>query len=137
MGNGRAGRESCETKSLKSMLIFYYALLGLISGAFSGLVGIGGGIIIVPALVYLSGFTQQTAQGTTIALLVLPIGILGALEYYRNGHVDLRVALLICLGFVFGSLFGAKLALLLPTSVLKKIFGGTMVLIGLKMLVGA
>jgi hypothetical protein len=118
------------------MLIFYYLLIGLIAGVFSGLVGIGGGIIIVPALVFLFGFTQQTAQGTTIALLVLPIGILGALEYYKHGHVDFRVVLFIALGFLFGSLFGAKFALMIPTAILKKIFGGTMVLIGLKMLLG-
>lgn len=118
------------------MLLLYCTLLGLIAGAFSGLVGIGGGIIIVPALVYLFGFTQQTAQGTTLALLVLPIGILGAWEYYKQGHVDIRVALLICLGFVIGSLFGAKLALILPTAVLKKIFGGLLALVGFKILLG-
>jgi uncharacterized membrane protein YfcA len=118
------------------MLIFYYLLLGLLAGLFSGLVGIGGGIIIVPALVYLFGFTQQTAQGTTIALLVLPIGILGALEYYRQGHVDFRVVAFIALGFLFGSLFGAKFALMIPTAVLKKIFGGILALIGLKMFLG-
>lgn len=114
----------------------FYIVLGLIAGAFSGLVGIGGGIIIVPALVFFSGFTQQMAQGTTLALLVLPIGLLGALEYYRHGSVDLKVVGLICIGFMLGSLFGAKLALVLPTLLLKRIFGGTLVLIGLKILIG-
>ncbi len=118
------------------MVFLYYSLLGMLAGGFSGLVGIGGGIILVPALVFLFGFSQQSAQGTTLALLVLPIGLLGALEYYRHGYVDLKVAGLICLGFMVGSLFGAKLALILPTAVLKKIFGGTLLLLGLKMLVG-
>lgn len=113
-----------------------YALLGLLAGAFSGLVGIGGGIIVVPALVLLFGFSQQSAQGTTLALLVLPIGILGALEYYRQGYVDLKIALLIAVGFLVGSLLGAKFALLLPTVVLQKIFGGVLLLLGLKMLFG-
>jgi uncharacterized membrane protein YfcA len=118
------------------MLIFYYTLLGLVAGVFSGLVGIGGGIIIVPALVYLFGLTQQTAQGTTIALLVLPIGILAAWEYHKQGYVDYRIVAFIALGFLLGSLFGAKFALMVPTLLLKRIFGGTLVLIGFKMLLG-
>ncbi|MCE3236317.1 MAG: hypothetical protein K0Q50_2508 [Vampirovibrio sp.] len=116
------------------MPILFYALLGLIAGAFSGLVGIGGGIIIVPALVFLGGFSQQMAQGTTLALLVLPIGVLGAWEYYKHGYVDIKVAGLVCLGFVLGSLVGAKLAVVLPTVVLKRVFGATLLLIGAKML---
>ena len=117
-------------------MLLYLALLilGLAAGACSGLVGIGGGIIIVPALVLGFGFSQQMAQGTTLALMVLPIGILGALEYYRHGYVDLKVAALICLGFFLGNLFGAKLAVVLPTLMLKRIFGGTLLVIGLKML---
>lgn len=116
------------------MAIVYYLALGLAAGALSGLVGIGGGIVIVPALVMFAGFTQQAAQGTTLALLVLPIGLLGAWEYYRQGYVDLRVAGLIALGFVLGSLGGARLAIGLPTLALKRIFGGALLLIGLKML---
>lgn len=117
-------------------MLFYFLLVGLLAGACSGLVGIGGGTIIVPILVMYFGFSQQMAQGTTLALLIPPIGLLGALEYYRHGYVDLRVAGLICLGFIIGSLFGAKLAVLLPTIVLKRIFGGTLVALGLKMLLG-
>ena len=118
------------------MLIFYALLLGLMAGTLSGLVGIGGGIVIVPVLVYVFGFTQKTAQGTTLALMVLPIGVLGAWEYYRHGHADLRVGLLIALGFVFGSLLGARFALMLPVALLKRIFGGILMLLGLKMLLG-
>lgn len=117
-------------------LLLSYSMLGLLAGAFSGLVGIGGGIIIVPVLVFWFGFSQQMAQGTTLALLVLPIGLLGALEYYRHGYVDLKVAGLICAGFMVGSLLGAKMAVILPTILLKRIFGGALLLIGAKMLFG-
>jgi uncharacterized membrane protein YfcA len=113
-----------------------FILLGLVAGIFSGLVGIGGGVILVPAMVFMLGFSQQMAQGTTLAMLVLPVGILGALEYYRHGYVDMKVVGLLCLGFVLGSFFGAKLAVILPTEVLKRIFGGTLVVFGLKMLIG-
>jgi uncharacterized protein len=110
--------------------------IGLAAGAFSGLLGIGGGIIIVPALVAGLGFTQKLAQGTTLAMLVLPIGLLGAIEYSRQGLVDWKVMSWIAVGFLIGNLFGARLALLLPTPILKKIFGIVMMLIGLKMLTG-
>lgn len=110
------------------------ALLGLAVGALSGLVGIGGGIFLIPALVYFYGFSQTMAQGTTIALLVPPIGILAAWTYYKNGYVDLRAAALICAGFVIGGLFGAKLAVAMPKDVLRRIFGAFMLLVGLRML---
>ena len=114
--------------------IVLYILLGLVAGAFSGVVGLGGGVVIVPALVFLFGMTQHQAQGTTLALLVPPIGILAALEYYKRGYVDLRIAAFICLGFVLGGLIGAKIATGLPNDVLRKIFGGALLLIGAKMI---
>lgn len=111
-----------------------FVALGLGVGVVSGMVGIGGGIFLVPILVYAYGFSQQTAQGTTTALLVPPIGILAALTYYKRGYVDLRAAGLICAGFVLGGLFGARFAVNLPQLVLKRIFGGTMLLVGAKLL---
>jgi uncharacterized membrane protein YfcA len=87
--------------------VLLYLLLGLIAGITSGLIGVGGGIIIVPALVFLFGFSQHEAQGTTLALLVPPIGLLAAWTYYQNGYVDLKVAGYICAGFFLGGLFGA------------------------------
>jgi uncharacterized membrane protein YfcA len=98
------------------------------------LVGIGGGILIIPALVFLFGFTQQQAQGTTLALMVPPIGILAAWTYYTQGYVDVKVAGLICAGFVVGGYFGAKLAVGIPKDLLQKIFGGFLLLVSLKML---
>lgn len=111
-----------------------YIILGIIAGVLSGLVGIGGGVIIVPALVILLGFSQHTAQGTTIALMVPPIGILAAWAYYSQGYVDLKAAAIICVGFVFGGYFGAKLALSLPRFYLEKFFAVALLLISLKML---
>ncbi len=109
-------------------------ILGCVAGAASGLIGIGGGIIIVPALVLLFGFSQQVAQGTTLALMVPPLGILAAMTYYRQGYVDMRAAGLICAGFLLGSILGADLSVRLPAEVLTRIFGGVLVTIGFKML---
>ena len=108
--------------------------VGLAAGVMSGLVGIGGGIVIVPALVFLLGFTQQQAQGTTLALLVPPIGILAAWTYYRQGYVDLKVGGIICLGFLLGGLIGARVATSLPDGILEKIFAIALLLVSLKML---
>ena len=114
--------------------IMFYIILGLIAGTLSGLIGIGGGIIIIPALVFLKGFSQHLAQGTTLALMVPPVGILAAWTYYKNGHVDLRVALLICLGFFIGGFWGAKFANVIPSITLEKIFGVALLVISLKMI---
>ena len=117
-------------------MVLLYLLLGLVAGILSGLIGIGGGVLIVPALVFLFGLPQHQAQGTTLALLVPPIGILAAWTYYKAGHVDLKIAAFICLGFLFGGLLGAKFAVGLPTRALQKIFGTAVVLIGCKMILG-
>jgi len=112
---------------------FSLCLLGLLAGAFSGLIGIGGGIIIVPALVYLFGMSQHLAQGTTLTLLVPPIGILAAWTYYKQGYVDIRVGTLICIGFVLGGLLGSRFAVILPDTMLRRVFSVVMILIGFKM----
>ena len=112
----------------------FLALLGAVAGVASGVVGIGGGIILVPALVFLFGLSQHQAQGTTLALLVPPIGILAAWSYWKHGFVDLRIAGLICAGFVAGSVVGAKLSLGLSDQMLQRIFGITLLLISLKMI---
>ena len=111
-----------------------YVVLGLLAGILSGLIGIGGGVMIVPSLIFWFGFSQQEAQGTTLGLLVPPIGILAAWTYYQQGYVNLRVASLICLGFVLGGLLGAKVAVVLPSEILEKIFGVALLLIALKMI---
>jgi uncharacterized membrane protein YfcA len=113
---------------------FLYLLLGLVAGTFSGLIGIGGGTIIVPALIFLFGMSQHLAQGTTLALLVPPIGFLAAWTYYKQGYVDLRIAALICMGFFFGGLLGAKIATRLSNILLERVFGVALLLISLKMI---
>lgn len=121
---------------MELVLILGLIALGLAAGALSGLIGIGGGIIIIPALIFIFGLSQKMAQGTTLALLVLPIGFFAALTYYRHGYVDLKFAALIILGFVIGSIIGAKFAVKIPTEILTKVFAVTIILIGIKMLFG-
>lgn len=117
-------------------LIFMYLLLGLVAGILSGLIGIGGGILIVPALVFLFGFSQHQAQGTTLALLVPPIGILAAYEYYRHGYVNVKIAAFICAGFVLGGLLGARMATGISETMLSRIFGVALLIIAIKMIWG-
>jgi len=103
--------------------IILYVLLGATAGVFSGLLGIGGGIILVPMLVLLVGLTQQQAQGTTLILLTAPFGLLAALTYYQSGYADLKIAAILGIGFFFGAFLGAKVATSIPTVVLQKVFG--------------
>ena len=116
------------------MNIILCLLLGLAAGILGGLLGIGGGIIIIPALIFLFGFSQHMAQGTTLALMVPPIGLLAAWQYYKQGFVDLKIAGLICIGFFIGGLFGAKFANQIPDQILRKIFGAFLLLISLRMI---
>ncbi|PKN52538.1 MAG: permease [Deltaproteobacteria bacterium HGW-Deltaproteobacteria-13] len=113
---------------------FLYITTGLLAGLLSGLIGIGGGTIIVPILLFVFGFSQKMAQGTTLALLVPPIGLLAAWTYYKQGYVDFPVAALICLGFIFGGLIGAKFAVNLSNQVLERIFGIALLIISIKMI---
>ena len=110
--------------------------LGLLTGVLSGLIGVGGGIVLVPALVLLFGFDQHMAQGTTVALLVPPIGILAAYTYWKNGYVDVRAACWICAGFIFGSLFGAKIAVAVPKETLRRGFGFLLLVVSARMIFG-
>src|SRR4030095_9066334 len=98
-------------------------VIGVLAGILSGFVGVGGGIIIVPALVWLLGFSQHQAQGTSLAVLLLPVGIFAVMTYSRAGALDWKVALIICAGFVIGSYFGSKWALAIPVDTVKKVFG--------------
>jgi hypothetical protein len=113
---------------------FLYVLLGLVAGIFSGLIGVGGGVIIVPALVFLFGLSQHEAQGTTLALLVPPIGFLAAWTYWREGYVNIYIAALIALGFFAGGFLGARFATHLSNLQLERLFGVALRFIALKMI---
>jgi len=111
-------------------------VLGLVVGVLSGMVGVGGGVFVVPALVFGFGFSQLAAQGTSTALLLPPIGILAAYKYWKDGYVDVRAAALICAGFVLGGWFGAKYAISLPQDILRRVFGVFLLVVAVKMLAG-
>lgn len=115
---------------------FLYVLLGLGAGVCAGVFGIGGGVILIPALVYLFGLTQHQAQGTTLAILVPPIGLLAALRYYYSGNVKLGMAGFVCLGFFVGGLLGAHLVQDLPDPLLKRLFGLFLLAISVRMILG-
>ena len=116
------------------MNTFYYLLLGMVAGIYSGIFGLGGGTIIIPALVFLFGMSQHTAQGTTMAMLVPPIGLLAAWAYYQKGYVDLRAAALMCITFFIGGLIGAKFATAISDTALTKVFGVALLIISIKMI---
>lgn len=109
------------------------ALIGIAGGLLSGLLGLGGAIIIIPALVMLLGFSQQMAQGTALIMMVLPVGALAAFQYYQKGFVDVKAALLLAGFFFIGGYFGAKLATEIPQDLLKKLFALVLLGIAVKM----
>lgn len=115
-------------------VVLLLVLVGLLAGFLSGLVGIGGGVIIVPALVILLGFSQKLAQGTSLGILLLPVGILGVLQYYRQGYLNVNYVLIISAAFVAGSFLGGKTALSLSDEKMKKIFAIVLMLLAIKML---
>ena len=105
------------------MSVLLYLALGLLAGTLSGMFGIGGGTILIPGLVFLAGLTQHEAQGTTLAIMLLPIGLLAVIKYYYSGHVRFDIAAFICIGFLIGGLFGANIAVGMSNFILKKAFG--------------
>jgi len=114
--------------------ILILVAIGICAGVLSGLVGIGGGIVIVPALVIFLAFSQKMAQGTSLGILLLPVGILAVIQYYKQGYIDMRVVAIISVAFFFGSYFGSKIALSLPQETVKKIFAVFLLVIAVKML---
>jgi uncharacterized membrane protein YfcA len=114
--------------------IVLLVLIGLAAGVLSGMVGVGGGIIIVPCLVFFLSFTQKGAQGNSLALLLLPLGVLGVMNYYREGFVDFKVVIAMAAGFVAGNYFGSKWALNINDEKLKKGFAVILLLAAIKIL---
>ena len=108
--------------------------IGVLTGVLAGMLGIGGGLIVIPALVMVMGMTQQSAQGTSLAMMLPPIGIIAAYNYHKAGYMDIRFALVLAIAFIVGSYFGSKLAVRMPQEALKKIFGIFLLLVAAKML---
>ncbi len=108
-------------------------LIGLVAGILGGLLGLGGGIIMIPAMVFLLGFSQHQAIGTSLAVMLPPIGMFAAYNYYKAGNVNLLYALIIAVAFMAGSWLSSKFAVSIPESTLKKIFSILLVLVAVKM----
>ena len=110
--------------------------IGLMAGILSGMVGVGGGIIIVPALVYFMSVSQHEAQGTSLAVLLLPVGIFAVINYYKAGYVDIQSTLIIASTFLIGGFIGSKIAISIDQNLIKKIFGIFLLLVAIKMISG-
>jgi uncharacterized membrane protein YfcA len=123
-----------QHKTMTVQLVFFLILVGFSAGILSGLVGVGGGIIIVPALVLFLGFSQQEAQGTSLGLLLLPVGILAVMNYYNKGHIDIKVVAVMSVAFVAGGWLGSKYALMLSQETLRKIFAVVLLYTAFRML---
>jgi len=119
---------------MDTQTIIMLLIIGLLTGVLGGLVGVGGGIILVPALVFFLGFSQLDAQGTSLALIMFPVGILGVIQYYKEGHVDFKIVILLAIGFVLGSFLGSKISLNINQQIVRKIFACLMIFIAIKML---
>ncbi|MGA2407897.1 MAG: sulfite exporter TauE/SafE family protein [Bacteroidales bacterium] len=119
---------------MSTSMLLILIVIGIITGVMAGMLGIGGAIIMIPALVFLMGISQQTAQGTSLAVMLPPIGIIAAYNYYKAGQVNIKFAIVLAVFFLIGSYFGSKLALNLPQPLLKKIFGILLLLVAAKML---
>jgi uncharacterized membrane protein YfcA len=117
----------------EALVTWIILLIGLVVGMISGVVGIGGGVLFVPALIWLLGMDQHKAQGTSLGALLAPVGIFAFVEYYRNGQADLRVGLLLAAGFLVGGYFGAVGAQHIPEVWLRRIFAITLVAVGGRM----
>ncbi len=124
-----------QKKTTMNAILILLAI-GLAAGMLSGLVGVGGGIIIVPVLVFFLGYTQHHAQGTTLFLFMLPVGVLGVYNYYKAGNVDFKAALIIGCTFLVGSYIGSKAALALDQNTVKKLFGILIFIVSLRMIFG-
>jgi len=118
---------------METQTIYVLIVIGILAGILSGFVGVGGGVVIVPALVYVLGMGQHEAQGTSLFILLLPIGILAVMNYYKSGNINWKFGLIVAGAFVIGGYVGSKLALKLSEGVVKLIFGFIMAFVSFKM----
>jgi uncharacterized membrane protein YfcA len=125
-----------KQKPMELTTLLILIAIGLTAGVLGGMVGLGGGIVIIPGLIMLLGLTTKEAQGTSVAVMLPPIGILAAINYYKSGYVNIKFALVIALAFILGGWFGSKLAIGLPEATIKKVFAAFMVLVAVKIFLG-
>jgi hypothetical protein len=116
------------------LTVIVLIIIGLLAGLLSGLVGVGGGILMIPLLIIFLGFTQHQAQGTALFAMLPPIGILAAMNYYKEGFVKWEYAAVIALTFVVGGYFGSKLSISLPDQTVRRVFGVLMLIGAIKLI---
>lgn len=121
---------------MKMNEIILLIITGLIAGMLGGMFGVGGGIVVIPALIFIFGMTQHQAQGTSTAFMLLPVGMLAFINYYKAGHINIKYASILAITFFVGSYFGSKLAINISETSLKKIFSIFIILAGIKMFFG-
>ncbi len=121
---------------MKMAEIIILLIIGLLAGFVGGSFGIGGGIIIIPALVFVMGYSQHMAQGTSLAMMIPPIGILAAMNYYKSGFINIKAALILVVAFVIGSYFGSLISVQIQGKMLQKVFGVFVLIVALKMIFG-
>ena len=109
-------------------------IIGLLAGVFSGTFGVGGAIIVIPALIFLLGLSQHQAQGTSLAFMIPPVTLMATINYWKNGYVNWKYALVLAVMFFIGAYFGSIISVHIPEKILKKIFGGVMLLVALKII---
>ncbi|MFK5982144.1 MAG: sulfite exporter TauE/SafE family protein [Flavobacteriaceae bacterium] len=121
---------------MSTTIIIILLIIGVLAGVLSGLVGVGGGLAMIPLMIILLGYSQHEAQGTSLAVLAVPVTFLAAYNYYSEGYINWKFALIIALGFVVGGYFGSKIAISINQAMLKKIFGVILLIAALKMFFG-
>ena len=110
------------------------AIIGLLAGVFSGTCGVGGAIIVIPALIFFLGLSQHQAQGTSLAFMIPPVTLMAALNYSKNGYVNWKFALILAVMFVVGTYFGSMISFSIPDKILRKMFGGLLMIVALKII---
>ncbi|MBQ4821793.1 sulfite exporter TauE/SafE family protein [Aquimarina sp. MMG016] len=121
---------------MNTSVLISLILIGLLAGFFSGTLGIGGSVVMIPLLILWVNFSQHEAQGTSLAVLAVPVTLLAAYNYYQEGYVNWKYAAIIAVTFIIGGYLGSKLAISINQVLLKKIFGGVLLLVALKMIFG-
>jgi len=119
---------------MDTVTVLILIIIGMMAGVFGGMFGVGGAIVMIPAMVYFLGVDQHTAQGTSLAVMLPPIGLFAAYNYYKAGQVDIWYAGIIAVSFMLGGYFGSMIALNLPENLMKKIFGIFLLLTALKLI---